>query len=151
ILPEAAKLRGASLKDAWGREVRLQKRKEKNPTGVPQFDGIELVSAGPDGKFGTSDDVTWKPVNDWQVAMTWWRPGDASAFNRPWGQNGMFLGAMPGGGPGGRGGVARFGAPMPQAAATGRAVPEVTRRALADPSGPARDDKKDGGGGAAGT
>jgi 5-hydroxyisourate hydrolase-like protein (transthyretin family) len=152
ILPDAARQRGgASLKDAWGREIRLQKREGKNTTGAPQFDGIELVSAGPDGKFGTRDDVTYKPANEWQLAVAWWQPG--TALNNPrlqvW--NGAFFGAM------GRGGAGLGGMPpmapgmrMPQAAArAGGPMPDLAKRAGKDDKAMPTTGSASGGGSAA--
>lgn len=47
------------LVDAWGEPIKLVKREKKrdNQPGHTQFDYHELVSAGPDRKFGTEDDV----------------------------------------------------------------------------------------------
>jgi hypothetical protein len=47
------------LQDAWGEATRLVRRSFKltNKTGLPQFDFHELVSAGPDRTFDTSDDL----------------------------------------------------------------------------------------------
>src|SRR5262249_54930231 len=109
-----------------------------NATGIPQFDGIELLSAGPDGKFGTKDDVTYLPSNEWQVAHTWWLPGTALNTPRLQVWNGAFFGPMgPGGGVGG--GFGRGGMPMapgmraPMAAArTGGAIPDLAKRATKD-------------------
>ncbi len=62
VLADVAKRNGfdpRSLKDAWGNHIKLFKREKKlaNPIGMNQFDYYELVSAGPDGKFGTDDDI----------------------------------------------------------------------------------------------
>src|SRR5262249_10828101 len=53
------------LKDAWGEPIKLVKRDQKqdHQTGLAQFDYHELVSAGPDRKFGTDDDVRPAPSN----------------------------------------------------------------------------------------
>ena len=71
------------LKDAWGREFRLVKveKKREHQTGWSQFDYYEIVSAGPDGKFGTADDV--KPVspNEWHLVQWWWL-GDTSLLRK---------------------------------------------------------------------
>lgn len=47
------------LRDAWGGPTRLVRRPFQlpNKTGLPQFDFYELVSAGPDRTFDTSDDL----------------------------------------------------------------------------------------------
>ncbi len=62
------------LKDAWGGTIKLVKRDKKrdHQTGWTQFDYHELVSAGPDGKFGTEDDVKWLNPNQWFLAQLWW-------------------------------------------------------------------------------
>lgn len=51
-------------KDGWGNEIRLIKRKERvsHQLNQNQFDHHQIVSAGPDGKFDTKDDLaleTW--------------------------------------------------------------------------------------------
>jgi hypothetical protein len=62
------------LKDAWGNEMKIVKRGTKwgtNPYGQNQLDYHEIVSAGPDGKFGTDDDVKLSSV--WNTnAFAWW-------------------------------------------------------------------------------
>ena len=62
------------LKDAWGNPIKLVKRDKKldHPTGNTQFDYYELVSAGPDGKFDTADDVTSSATDQWHLAQGWW-------------------------------------------------------------------------------
>ena len=52
---------GYEARDAWGRTLKLVKRpaKEKNTTGHSVFDHLVLTSAGPDGKVGTADDLTY--------------------------------------------------------------------------------------------
>src|SRR5206468_2289316 len=47
---------------------------EKNNTGWDMFDHHTLASAGPDGKFDTRDDLTYRPVNQWEIAQVWWLP-----------------------------------------------------------------------------
>jgi hypothetical protein len=105
ILAEAAKhqrLDGRWLEDAWGQPIRLVKRDQKAPNnmGWPQFDFYELVSAGPDGKFGTDDDVKQSDPKLWARLHggAWY-----SAHNQLGRMNGDFRG---------RGGVRRlqFGA-----------------------------------------
>ncbi len=70
---------GNWLKDAWGNPYKLVKRAKKldNPSGQPQFDFYELVSAGPDGKFDTADDVTFVPAQNAQVAQSWWEADES--------------------------------------------------------------------------
>ncbi len=68
VLPEnivadvvaAQRLHPGYGKDAWGQPFRLVKRATKSdkPFGNGQFDLYDMVSAGPDGKIGTKDDVT---------------------------------------------------------------------------------------------
>jgi hypothetical protein len=62
------------VKDAWGRAIKLVKRDKPgaNPTGWPQFNDYELVSAGPDGKFGTKDDVKSSERAAWYGSQWWW-------------------------------------------------------------------------------
>ncbi len=77
VLADAAKnqkLDALYLKDSWGQPIKLVKldKKRENQTGWPVFDFHELVSAGPDGKFGTADDVKMLPPNQAQFAQWWW-------------------------------------------------------------------------------
>ncbi|MFN4260247.1 MAG: MG2 domain-containing protein [Gemmataceae bacterium] len=60
--------------DAWGEAPRLLKRDPKRPNqmGMPLFNDYELVSAGPDRKFGTADDVVMFDQNQWWMAQWWW-------------------------------------------------------------------------------
>ncbi|MCS7045631.1 MAG: MG2 domain-containing protein [Gemmataceae bacterium] len=67
--------------DAWGQGFKLVKRDKKNEKafGNGQFAFHDLVSSGPDGKFGTKDDVTC----DDAIALhhsgrheLWWLDGD---------------------------------------------------------------------------
>src|SRR5262249_35576277 len=49
--------------------------KPATSTGHQQLDQYELVSAGPDGKFGTADDLKPWSINDWQrwqMVQWWW-------------------------------------------------------------------------------
>ena len=59
VRQEPADMQPTLLKDAWGQPIQLVKRDKpwNHPDGWTQFDHYELVSAGPDGKFGTADDV----------------------------------------------------------------------------------------------
>jgi hypothetical protein len=66
------------LKDAWGKEMKVVKRDKKwdnNPYGPNSVLELhEIVSAGPDGKFGTDDDIKVSAV--WNInAMAWWGEG----------------------------------------------------------------------------
>jgi 5-hydroxyisourate hydrolase-like protein (transthyretin family) len=82
------------LKDGWGRPIRLLQRdkKQPNPFGQNQFDYHELVSAGPDGRFDTADDV--KLSNREQMALA----GGQWFFDENKAQKGMDRGLMRGGG-----------------------------------------------------
>jgi hypothetical protein len=77
-LEEAAKahnLTGKWLQDGWGRPIRLIKRDKKltNPFGGwTQFEYHEFVSAGPDGKFDTADDVRSSAETNWGLGAWWW-------------------------------------------------------------------------------
>jgi hypothetical protein len=87
VLTTAARNAGSDLfaKDAWGRDIKLVKRsaKEKNTTGHAQFDDVVLASAGPDGKFGTADDVVFQGVDHGVEGWAWWRLGrDLTASDR---------------------------------------------------------------------
>src|SRR5262249_19229995 len=87
------------MKDPWGEPFRVVKveKKRDHKIGVTQFDYHEIVSAGPDGKFGTEDDVKMGDPNQWQNWQVWW---SARGKNVPqlWGNFG---------GRGGVGGVER--------------------------------------------
>ena len=79
VLADAAKQQGLGgdwLKDAWGQPLKLVKldRKRTDPQGNTQFEEYDIVSAGPDGKFDTADDVklSAEPVNPWRFAQFWW-------------------------------------------------------------------------------
>jgi hypothetical protein len=78
VLAEAVESQGEAetvLEDAWGRPIRLVKRSRPgtNRTGLSQLDHHELLSAGPDGEFGTDDDVHL-PVraDDYPWWRCWW-------------------------------------------------------------------------------
>src|SRR5262249_18211257 len=80
VLSDAAKnqnLGKVSLQDAWGQPIKLVKHEQKqnNFLGMPQFDFYELVSAGPDGKFGTEDDLRQMNQSQWQLAQGAWFDG----------------------------------------------------------------------------
>jgi hypothetical protein len=127
-LAEAAKQHAmqASLLDAWGRPMKLVKldKPRQYIGGWSQWDQYDLISAGPDGKFGTADDVKLPPPGQWHLTQAWWVADDSrqatqAPFARGQGANrlrnfamqqeGMqMLGAANGRGVGGG-----FGAPMP--------------------------------------
>ena len=76
VLSDAAKQQGLGgdwLKDAWGQPLKLVKldKKRTDPQGQTQFEEYDIVSAGPDGKVGTDDDVKLSadPVNPWRFAQ----------------------------------------------------------------------------------
>ncbi|HEV3255775.1 MAG TPA: alpha-2-macroglobulin family protein, partial [Gemmataceae bacterium] len=80
VLADAAKAQNGAerwLKDGWGRPIRLVKRDKKwaHNMGLSQFDFHELVSAGPDGKFGTADDIKQSDPAVWNYAGWWWVSG----------------------------------------------------------------------------
>lgn len=56
-VPQVGQLRPAELVDGWGRPFRLRATGRARFTRVQPVDGYELVSAGPDGRFGNGDDV----------------------------------------------------------------------------------------------
>jgi hypothetical protein len=64
------------LEDAWGQEMRLVRlgAKREHPRFDEMFDYYDLVSAGPDGKFGTADDVrsSSAPIRWWCADKFWW-------------------------------------------------------------------------------
>jgi uncharacterized protein YfaS (alpha-2-macroglobulin family) len=136
---DAAKIQGFSgvaTEDAWGRPLRLVRRDKPGPSpwGPAIYGEYQLVSAGPDGKLGTADDVVLSPANRWQ--HVWWIEDEARrqqqgqglvAHRRNLARNGAGfpMDAAKGGRPGGFG---RGGAMPPPAA---KAMP--TRRAPAGP------------------
>jgi hypothetical protein len=124
------------LKDAWGGTIKLVKRPKKldHQTGLTQLDYYELTSAGPDGKFGTDDDVKLLPAQVWNGLGAWWLEGNEYTFgfqpNWRVARRGIFMdgafarnGAMPMGAMAGMGGG---GGPMPPMAA-----PAAMKRARA--------------------
>src|SRR5204863_1952352 len=68
--------------DAWGRPIRLlaSAKPVDNPFGAAQFQFHELVSAGPDGKFGTDDDLKLADLRVIQqygwTGNWWWLAGE---------------------------------------------------------------------------
>jgi hypothetical protein len=92
MLEDSAKafnLNAVNLKDAWGNSFKLVKRdtKRANPDGNPQFEYYDIVSAGPDGKFETGDEVKFASNLDAQTVHLFWVEGDA----RKIAQNQVFL------------------------------------------------------------
>jgi 5-hydroxyisourate hydrolase-like protein (transthyretin family) len=148
-LAEAAKQHGmqASLQDAWGRPIKLVKldKKRDQQTGWPQLDFYDLVSAGPDGKFGTDDDVKLPPNSQWHLVQVWWIADESRqaqqaqvAQRHLWRTDMLRLAdGMPGGGRfAGRGGALP---PMPMKAA---GMPAVTAATGAVPErAPMKEDK----------
>jgi uncharacterized protein YfaS (alpha-2-macroglobulin family) len=84
VLAEAIKRVQANWrKDAWGREfhlVRLEKKRENQQgRNQAQLDYHDIVSAGPDGKVGTDDDVTVTTPSAWRQGGAWWGGDDEVA------------------------------------------------------------------------
>ena len=116
------------LKDAWGRQLKLVKRDKKieHKTGQTQWDFYEIVSAGPDGKFDTADDVNIAKPHVWlDYSQGWWLDDGQRHRNQQmvWNhrrfrglQDGVMFerGAFGGAG---RGGAFPPGMPVPMAAA----------------------------------
>ncbi|HZU34534.1 MAG TPA: alpha-2-macroglobulin family protein, partial [Gemmataceae bacterium] len=105
-------------KDAWGHFIRLVKREKKwqHPGGWTQFRKYELVSAGPDGKFGTADDIKQSQTNLYAPNnLGWGRNAGRRIFMFDRGIRFQMLGRAP------MDGVARFGAAMPAPAGMGGA------------------------------
>lgn len=77
---------GLPTKDAWGKEIGFAARGkgEANPYGGAFFAAYNLVSAGPDGEFGTADDVALNPSQDrWTLVVAWWLADDTRAMKQP--------------------------------------------------------------------
>ncbi len=76
VIDDAAKALGDPrvARDAWGRPIMLVKRDRKltNPTGHDLYHTHELVSAGPDGKFETADDIKQNVAIAWNHGAGWW-------------------------------------------------------------------------------
>jgi hypothetical protein len=147
VLADAAKnqnLNKAWLKDAWGNPIKLIKhdKKQNNPFGWNQFDYHELVSAGPDGKFDTKDDLRQLNPGLWQLAQGSWfnlelgdfdRAGNRFGFERTGmvrremflGRNGAMRGMAP---PGGLGLGGGGGGPLAPAAAAPPMMMEMLKK-----------------------
>jgi hypothetical protein len=66
------------LTDGWGNNLRFIRRTASlpNQTGYPRFASHDVISAGPDGKFGTQDDLTMTWVDEEGAGLHWWQgPG----------------------------------------------------------------------------
>lgn len=63
--------------DAWGNPLSLMtyEKKRANTTGWTQLDFHEIISAGPDGRFGTDDDIRIANPNDWNQFGNWYANG----------------------------------------------------------------------------
>ncbi len=74
------------LKDAWGQPLKLVKldKKRTDPQGQPQFEQYDIVSAGPDGKLGTDDDVKLSTAAGQPVALrqVWWAGDEEGLIDR---------------------------------------------------------------------
>lgn len=70
------------LQDAWGRPIRLVAVDKKQPEAqADQFAYYALVSAGPDGKFGTADDIRLVTPTEAELVHLWWvEPGERKAL-----------------------------------------------------------------------
>jgi hypothetical protein len=155
-LADAAKQQKAEeiwLKDAWGQPMKLMPAGAGyvNLLGWEQFNHHELVSAGPDGKFGTADDVKYARMNQWMLAQVWWlgdtdRSVKEQQLQQVFRRNhlrraGMMEGKGGGGGFGGPfPGAMPPGAPLPPMKADGAPRPELAKmekRAEADTKGAA--------------
>jgi hypothetical protein len=83
VLPKSflvdARVPAEHLKDAWGNflEARPRAKDDPNIFGGDFYNAYNLVSAGPDGKFGTKDDVTYRhPFIHHEEANFWWDQGE---------------------------------------------------------------------------
>jgi hypothetical protein len=76
------------LTDVWGTPYRLVKldKKQDHLTSYSQLDYYLLVSAGPDRKFGTKDDVKWVNIDsDTRTKLaTWWIKDEPRFMSPPW-------------------------------------------------------------------
>lgn len=67
---------GANLVDGWGRAFRVVKRQNAREASPNVLDVYEVVSAGPDGKMDTADDIHIMPPGLQQFAPYWWMTTD---------------------------------------------------------------------------
>lgn len=154
ILRDAARGQGQAdqlLHDAWGRRIKLVTREKKwaNPWNRAELEYHELASAGPDGKFGTDDDVKLSDPDFFRLGGNWWF-GEADQAVRMIGRRarGGFAGAG-----GALGGVRRemlMNAAAPMAAraeAAGAPMLPVKDKSARDglDRGAAGEDRKSGG------
>ena len=74
-------------KDAWGKAFRLVQRDKKrdHQLGNSVWDFHELVSAGPDGKLDTADDLATMPAGQRHMVRFWWVLAEESRLTQ-WGQ-----------------------------------------------------------------
>jgi uncharacterized protein YfaS (alpha-2-macroglobulin family) len=159
VLRDAAKNQGNEklLKDAWGNTIKLVKSEKKleNPMGWNQLDYHEMVSAGPDEKIDTADDVKSSGKDQWHLAQgQWFLPGEdfdkaeqaagERRFNFAKQADGMpFARGGFGGGLGGGFGGGPPGMPVPMAAAgevggAGHGGPNVAPKFDKPADGPAK-------------
>jgi hypothetical protein len=132
---KAARGNPSTLKDAWGKTIAVRPRPkgETNPTGDMVYNDHNLVSAGPDGKFGTKDDVAYRfPFNYWEQLSFWWEHEGTRAVQHPnlaW-RNGLGKWDMAWGGRFGRGGMPMggVGGGVRLARAGGMPVPATAAR-----------------------
>lgn len=121
-------------KDAWNQTMEIRPiAPDARPT-LTIGERFELISAGADGKFGTSDDVRGTQANSIGMWTWWMNPFSAQKFNLSMGMGGraiawggrnrggmmlpMAKDGMPGGfGGGGFGGPGQAGMAVPMAAA----------------------------------
>lgn len=75
LLDASVDMKGGTKKfwciDSWDQPLKIVKKakKEAHISGQVQFENYDIVSAGPDGKFDTKDDVRWD--NSWNGGA-WW-------------------------------------------------------------------------------
>jgi hypothetical protein len=142
VIAEALKAQNSDsswARDVWGEPIRIvaQNKPTNNPWGQPQFLFHELVSAGPDRKFGTKDDLKTAEI---QVAGRfggmWYMDQNrlAEQMNQNFfglGRGARFAGGLGAGGFGG-GGIMLERAQMRNMAVPGAAPPMAPMAALAD-------------------
>jgi hypothetical protein len=72
-------------RDAWGHPFLLVRRSDQNTSGLRVQDEFVLVSAGPDGRFGTTDDLVCGSIHEGERAASWFREEDRRwARNQAW-------------------------------------------------------------------
>jgi hypothetical protein len=123
----SAKQDARPLDDAWGNKLSFRPRSKDEPNtfGGAFYEDHNLVSAGPDGKFGTKDDIAFRhPFDYWRQAVLWWdldqrQPARHNQLAWRDGRYQMFAPWQLGRFGGGRGGFFPPGAPMARKAAGG--------------------------------